>query len=242
MEHQYQLVVLQNPYLSIDKPSTSAMFAKMASLKIQGYVCEYGNRVMPVDEYDLFGTNLLLCEWRDGELTPLSGTKIIKSSQCRFFRRPFPPVELVRSGGDEVCLLEMEKMVADLHAKGDDISYDYAWTVLPELRRSERSAELKETLLGLWALYHADAELENFFVSGTLKVKTDKFFLSVGCSPVIDGSYYYLRGINDEKALMMRSRKFPEWVDNLAEKHRDLWDRRIVIGEELQPQEQLNAA
>lgn len=186
--------------------------------------------------------SVLICEWRNGELTPLSGTKVVKSSQCRYFRRPFPPVELVRSGGEEKCLKAMEKTVADLHSKGDDISYDYSWTVLPELRRSDRSAELKEAMLGVWAIYHKDSALKNFFVSGTLKVKTDKFFLSAGCTPVVGGSYYYLRGINDEKALMMRSEKFSAWVEDLTDKYRDLWNRRIVIGDELQPQEQLNAA
>ncbi len=227
---KFELVVLETPCQSWENKETQAMFTKMALMKIKGYQYEYGPRVLPVDDYDFIGANLLICENIGGELIPVSGTKIVKYSHCRYYNRKFPPVELVGSGGNNQCQAAMLNIVDEVSATQKDITYAYAWTTVPEFRKTMYSSLLRKMVIGFWILYQFNEKIKDFFVSGTLKIKTDKFFLDMGCVPVTDNSYYYLKGIYNEKALMMKNSTFSDAILKDIEELRPMWNNRIIVG------------
>lgn len=228
----YKIIEFNNP--GIDWcGSTQELFSKITKLKIDGYQHEYGQNVMPMSSHDYFSSHIIICEEKDNDLFPLAISKVTKYSLCQYFNQPFPPIELVRKGGNEKLAVEIESIIKDTIDKYGEITYDSSWTIRPDIRNTRANTIVIRMMLAEWINYHIDSALNDFLVSATLKVGTDKIFLTTGCEPISDDPYYQLIEVDNQKAMMLHCMQISDKMLYNASKYRSLWDNRIVIGEQV---------
>lgn len=232
-------VVFENPGLNWDEP-TQKFFSKIAKLKIDGYQFEYGKNVMPMSSYDFFGTHIVVCEEKKNELEPLAIAKISRYSVCEYFNHSFQPIELARKGGNESLAIEIENILNFAMENYGEITYDSSWTVRPDIRSDRVNAIILRIILSMWINYHLDYSINDFIVSATLKVGTDKMFFTTGCTPITENPYYKLIEVDNQKAMMFRCEQFSKTILTNANKYRELWDKRLLYGEEFKiPKKQI---
>lgn len=229
---KFRAVVFENPGLNWDE-DTQKFFSKITKLKIDGYQHEYGKNVMPMSSYDYFGTHIVVCEEEDNkELSPLAIAKVSRYSICKYFNHDFQPIELAKKGGNYALAREIENILKYAMEKYGEITYDSSWTVRPDIRNGRMNAVVLRIILSMWINYHLDYSIFDFIVSATLKVGTDKMFVTTGCKPVTANPYYKLIEVDNQSAMMFRCTEFSSTILNNAKKYRELWDKRVTYGTE----------
>lgn len=224
--HSYQLYLLHSPSALPQHGECQHLFGELLALRIRGYVREHGPGVMPVDAYDHFSTHLLLCQ--DGQ--PVACAKFIPFLDCQSQQRAFPPGELLERAGNQPAQQATEAFIRRLIARNLDLTYDCAFTLCPTIRQSQEAATIVRIMHGAWMCYHHSVGPRHFIVSATLRLKTERLFLRLGCQPVCKQAEYRLHSVNNEPALMMCFEQGSPLAQSWIAQYRPLWEQRRELG------------
>ena len=227
-----ELVVLDCPIRTWDSPLTRDLFHKMIHLKLDGYWAEYSKDVIVTDTGDFIGTHLLACIREGDSLTPVMGYKVVPLSRCEYYHVPFPALSALKNvNASEIDIARMQKTLSNCKTNGIDISYDSAWTVNETIRNDrELGKKIRELTTTLGVLYHQDYAVPEWITGGVLKFKTDLYFQWMGLTPLTGPiSFPALAG---GEARLMHLQNYSQESLEVANRHRDRWEKRIFIGEE----------
>lgn len=231
-----KIVVLHCPYTSWKDKRTKDIFTKMIELKFSGYQHKHFYGTLPVDETDYIADHPLICfEDDNGELTPISGSKVITHSTCNFFNVGFAMKTCLEKNQKSLHLEILNGILDNAKHSNKSVAYHGGYTILPEVRGEEKFLNtLRELFIATSILYFQHNHINELLGIGVPKYKTDDFFYKWGyyrCTRNYEElnpfPLYFLGGID---GVMMHLNKFSKDALLLAEKYHYLWENRLVIG------------
>lgn len=228
-----RIVELVCPYEIWDDPSMAQtvqnLFAGMVTLKKQGYSAQYPQGIIVNDVTDFIGTHLLACVEDDlGALKPIMGFKLAPLKMCKLYRQRFPALNMLAVSGATEYLGIVEEIIRNCEETNTDISYDSAWTMDPETHSDREKANyLREVFTSMVTLFHHQSDIPEWITLGSIRFKTDQHFGWMG-GTVLTGNIKVYSSFNDEGKLI-HVKSFSDEALRTAEKHRDLWEKRLIF-------------
>lgn len=229
---KYRVVIVDHPVTVMDDSICSSLIGKSLKMKYDGYHITYGDSVLPMDKADFFGTHITFCEEdKDGALTPIFAYKATPLDRCLKYNFEFPANVLMKSDGHPSCLDEIKKIIENA-GNPALVSYDSSWAQNLDYRFSDNKhikEELREIMTMVIVKHHEDFNIPHMITCGATKVKTDQFFLKIGLTRLNDHSTFIQKGLNNEESVIFYTNKFSPWAYEMAEKHKTLWDNKLMI-------------
>jgi hypothetical protein len=234
LSNNLRIVVIDNPYDSLDNPMVQDLFAKTMALKIQGYRSVYPYGMLPTDTYDFVATHQLVCQEKNGSYEVLMGYKSITLQRCQIHRLAFQPLAVLQASQATPHDQVMESILAK-HAKNPEkISAGCGWTIHPSARENEILRKTLKDLMTTMLVYHEQETGTLERVCGAIpRVKTDNYFENLGYQrlshngevlPPFSAPSHF-----GEQAVMLHCPRFTEAAFTTAEHYRDIWDARVVV-------------
>lgn len=224
LSEQYQLFLLDG--LNCNKnTSHGKIFMDMLAMRISGYHRFYGNKLMPIDLYDHFGTHLVLCKKGSaGENMLVSCVRSIDYSGCETNGVDFLPIARVTTYNPG--LVEEIKILIN---KNKGLSYDSGLTINPLIVSSTETYQILKYMIGAALNYHRYRKSKAFLVSAITKTKTDRLFLKVGFKPICSNANYKLKGMENDDFVMMRYTEDNIFSRGLIKEAKYLWENRLEM-------------
>jgi hypothetical protein len=222
----YKLAVIKSPFNQRETESR-LYFGMMLSLRMSGYSKIHGIKVVPIDVYDYFSTNILLYEELNGKKTPLASCRIISLDDCKMNNLDFPPLENLYKSKNIDAYNQVMEIIRQNRRNNLDTTYDCSLTISPEIMNTKKSKIVIKYIVGSTLQWHLHKNINIFIVSATLKVKTDKLFKKLGFCEISNNSIYNLESVNNELAVMMKYTGNPtpygtQWIKDSE----NIWRRR----------------
>jgi len=236
---QFKLLILESPFENWGNPLVESTFAKMVTLKKQGYGGSYANGVLPIDTTDFLSTHVLLCENnRDGHFIPVMGYKTITLEKCRQYNLNFPGLSLVQNAKMPVHTQVVQSIIERCEKEQRSLAYLGSWTVNPDYRhRQLLKNELKEAFKAFYRMVYREQNVAEVLIGGTLRFKTEKLFSELGHRPLaLDNqplSPIHVAHLVKEPVLVMHSADFNEASLEAEKKWRGVWEDRLTIESEI---------
>lgn len=236
-DNNFQLVILNCPYERWDHQAVRTLFAKMVSLKKEGYGSRYINDVLPVDTSDFIATHVLLCEkQRDGVLEPIMGYKSISIEKCRQYNLNFPGLSLVQSAKMPLHTQAIEKIIEQCDVNQKGLAYLGSWTVSQKFKSrsfKNRNLNLKEAFSTFYRLLYQEQNISEVVIGGTLRFRTEKLFYNLGHRPLslngIELPSIQVAHLAKEPVLVMHAEGFIEAFLDIEKKWLSVWNNRIYF-------------
>lgn len=228
---KYQVVVLDYPIYALNDPFCALMFGKSLKMKVDGYGATYSEKVLPLDKSDFFGTHLIFCEKNNEELIPIFSYKAAPYDRCLKHNFEFPALTALKNDAHPTCLADIQKIL-EMEKDPSKISFDSSWAQNLEYRFSPVPGikeELREIMMMVIVKHHQDFNLPHMITCGVSKVKTDLFFLRIGLKKLNDHAHYLQKSMDNEELVIFHSTSFSPEAYQMAIKHQELWDKRLVI-------------
>ncbi len=227
MEQSYKLYILHG--MSVDTNTLHGeTFMSMLSLRIAGYEKIYNDKAMPIDIYDFFSIQMLLCNGSK-KSEPLACVRFVSLKDCENRSVPFLPLARVSGDTSNPQLIECVKQFMQNNKK-QNIIYNSSLTITPSISSIRERQKIVKTIIGAALNYHESIGSRNFMASAPVKVRTDKLFQRVGFKTFCENPYYLLKTLNNEKTAILRhvdnTKTYKEW---LAET-KSLWEHRRELG------------
>lgn len=232
------VVLLDSYYELWETPLVSDVFARTLTLKLAGYRPRYAYGALPLDTCDFISAHLLVCKNSETGLIPLMGYKSITSERCREFKLHFPVVSAMTAA--ELPAEEIDHFREGLQhseAGGSEIHYCGSWTIHPSVHQDrDLFRHLYGLLTSIHVLYHLErARGQERYAFGVLRLRTDKFLHSLGFEAYPGGNGtpllpLPLASLAGEPVTLMRlTGEYPDRTRAIAERYRELWERRIEL-------------
>lgn len=221
-----QIVVLEDLKDFWDDQDVRSLYGDLMKIKFDGYGQVYGENVVSADRVDFFGTHLILC--RKGlRLTPLVGYKSVTLSKCEEFNCTLPAIPLIKNDGSQECYESLMQIIETAKAKGEELSFDYSWAQDPGLKALNSSELFRDLIMSMGVNHHLEKQITHMITCGAVKVKTDLFFEKMGLSKVSSSAEFSQKDLNGDRAYLFHTNQFSEYGLSVAERYKDLWDKRI---------------
>jgi hypothetical protein len=209
----YRVVVIDYPVFVLDDQRCATVLGKTLQMKNLGYRSTYGENVLPMDKTDFFSTHIILCEEKKDELIPILAYKAT----------PYD--------GHPSCVDKIHEILSSIKDPSN-ISFDSSWAQNLEYRFSGDSNlknELREITMMLIVKHHEEFNLAHMMTCGVVKVKTDQFFLKIGLDKLNENALFKQKSINNEDVVIFYNNSFSYEAVNMAKKHKNLWENKLMI-------------
>ncbi len=243
-----EIVILRCPYMNMNDPQTRDLFTKMMHLKYKGYGNRHNEGTLPLDATDYIADHPLVCV-RDEKLglIPITGSKVVNYTSCRFFNMDFALESAFKKGNNKTHLDEMYSIISKAQANKTRIVYHGGYTIDPEIVKTEQErAVARELFIAATTLYFQENEITELLGFGVPKYKTELFFYQWGYERCkVNGieleafPVYFLPGCD---GILMHLKHFSPTVLNLSDKYKFLWKNKKEIGFPLEKQIKTPAA
>ena len=230
-----KLVVLDSPYDAWEDPRTQYFFNKIVGLKLEGYKTKYAYGVLPLDTTDFVCIHHIFCKDTKSGLEPIMGYRSMPLSRCKLFRMTYPAMVLCQTSQAHDHEQAVKKILSDAESRKTEISHDSSWTIKPEFRKDRvLVADLKGMFEGTNCLYHRDYQIPEITGSGSVRLKTDEYFLNWGYQRLRDEKNQELGIFNqatllDEQIQLFHLKDFSARVLAEAERWISIWENRIIL-------------
>lgn len=226
----YKLVVVDYPISLMLDPVVSALMGKVFHIKYETYGQVHAPGVIPVDKADFFATHLILCQESTDGLTPIFAYRSVTWERCLAHRQEFPALSVVQQDGNDVLTQKMKQVMELYKETPGSISWDSAWAQDPNVRvgkSAEQKEQLREITMAIGCLHHEAMDIPHMVTLGTLKVKTDVFFHTMGLRPLVDQQKFAYSAQFGSEVEVYHGVGFSPQAKACAEKYRAIWDQRV---------------
>jgi hypothetical protein len=227
----YRVVVIDYPVFVLDDQRCATVLGKTLQMKNLGYRSTYGENVLPMDKTDFFSTHIILCEEKKDELIPILAYKATPYDRCLYNNFEFPGLTLMKNDGHPSCVDKIHEILSSIKDPSN-ISFDSSWAQNLEYRFSGDSNlknELREITMMLIVKHHEEFNLAHMMTCGVVKVKTDQFFLKIGLDKLNENALFKQKSINNEDVVIFYNNSFSYEAVNMAKKHKNLWENKLMI-------------
>jgi hypothetical protein len=232
---QLQIVVMDCAYNSFSNPLTQKLFGKYISLKLDGFLKEYGHGVLPLGSYDFIGTVVMVCEKKGEEMEPITCFKSSTLERARYFSLPLEINSLFHSSAEKQHQKFVESLIRRVEQENKSLGYVSSWTMSSTWGKGTplRKLALQITNSSLVNLY-IDSKIDEALSAGILKFKIDDVQRFLGFNqiqfegevlPPIEAWF-----VKNEKTALMHLESFSDAAKKQAKQYRDLWDSRLFLG------------
>lgn len=231
MLKNYRVVIIDYPIYLLDDPFCSQVLGKAMKMKADGYSVTYSDRVLPFDKADFFGTHILFCEEMENSLTPVFAYKSTPYDRCLKHYYDFPAFSLMKNNLNPSCLVSLNKIIESAGSP-ELVSFDSSWAQNLDYRFSqdkEIKENLREIMMMVIVKHHEDFQIPHMITCGAVKVKTDQFFHRIGLKELNEHARFKEKGMDDAEGVIFYNNSFSEEAIRMADKHKDLWDKKLVI-------------
>lgn len=228
----YRVVVIDYPVFGLDDPNCAVLLGRALKMKLDGYAATYSDRALPFDKADFFGTHIMFCEEKDGELFPVFAYKSTPLDRCLKYHYDFPATTIMNNGLlPSSCLTDLNKII---EKAGDPslVSFDSAWAQDLDYRfkdDKELKEHLREIMMMVIVKHHQDYNIPHMLTSGAVKVKTDLFFKRIGMNMLNEHARFKEKRLDDSEGIIFYTETFSFEALSMAKKYQDLWDNRLVM-------------
>jgi hypothetical protein len=229
----YKIIVLDDIYKEIDNQYTQEMLCKLFAAKKQGYSTNHDEGFLPLSREDFVCNHIMICKEINGDLKPVSISKIILSTTCEKYHMDHPMLVALKGGCSDEYYSYVEGMINDIHAEGGVTSYSGGFTIDRRyVKDREEINTLKEIYCAMHTLIHEDRGVHTLFAYAVIKFKMEAFFGNWGMHPIpMNGEPELV--ITKEHAnvgLYPITAKISElsfYSKSMAKKYKHLWDARL---------------
>lgn len=229
---KYRVVIIDHPVNVMDEKVCSSILSQSFKMKYDGYEVTYGNNILPMDKADFFGTHITFCEeHKDGSYTPIFAYKATPLDRCLNYKYEFPALSLMNSDGHPSCVQDVKDIIKSA-GHPSLVSYDSSWAQNLDYRFSDNKfikEELREIMTMVIVKHHEEFNIPHMITCGAVKVKTDQYFLKIGLKRLNENANFYQKSLNNEEAVIFYTKQFSPWAYQMAEKHKDLWNDKLLI-------------
>ncbi len=228
----YRLVVIDHPIGLLMDPDVSSLLGKVFHIKYTTYGQVHAPGVIPIDKADFFATHLILCQEEASGLKPIFAYRSVTWEKCLLHRQAFPALSVVQQDGNAVLTKKMEEVMDLYRERPQSISWDSAWAQEPNVRvgkTAEQKEQLREMTMAIGCLHHQAMDIPHMVTLGTLKVKTDVFFQTMGLRPLVENQKFAYSAQFGSEVEVYHGIGFSAQAQACAEKYRALWDQRIQL-------------
>jgi hypothetical protein len=231
-EKKLKVVIIDYPILAMADSICAVLMGKIFKMKFDGYAATYNDKIIPIDKTDFFGTHIALCEeTKDGVLEPIFAYRSVSLARCNEFALEFPALYMMKNDGHPSCVEDINKIIAN-EKDLSSISYDSSWAQDLTYRFSS-NPEIKETLREIMTtvivMHHKEFKIPHMITCGVVKVKTDRFFLSIGLKKLNENAHFIENGMTKEECVVFYTKEFSFEAKSLAKKYETLWNSKMVI-------------
>ncbi|MBL7664481.1 MAG: hypothetical protein JNM93_05065 [Bacteriovoracaceae bacterium] len=231
--NEFQIVVIKDPYSTIENDFTQSIFSKMLALKKAGYSRAYGKDSLPLGVEDFTSAHLLLCE-KDGH-KPVMGIRATDYLTCKKYKTNFPPLDILDPILDRDHYQVIKNIIAESEKKKINLGYSGGWTIAPEMHpKRELMAAIKEVTAAVMYFYYVTNGIKEVVGGAVTGYKVDKklhnplgfknITLNGADLPPID-----CRLINGNQVIWQHLTAFTPEAKELAERYRFFWNQRLEI-------------
>lgn len=229
-----RVVLLESVYEQWDSPLVRQVFVEMMNLKLKGYAVEYPHGVLALDSSDFIGSHHLVCREEGRNLVPLMGYKSVTARRCEVHRLLFPALSLMRAARAPAHETLIEQRLKECHESNLDISYDSAWTILPQARKDKAlTDELRGIMKAIHVLYHEEYRVPRIIAGGVLRFKVDQLYHYWGYQPfALDGSILppiQNPSLFGESVQFFELNRFSRKAHDDAQEYASIWKERVVL-------------
>ena len=176
-----RIVVIDNPLASFDNALVRDIFTKTIHMKLRGFRQFWSEWYVPACKTDFVGTNMVLCEEKHGELTPISAYRSITKERCDKYNITFPGLTLCNNTGSTAHIQALSNFVKEHESQ--PLAYGSSFTIFPFLEKRDHVDAVK-ALVPLFAYYHLHFKVNKSIALGAVKTKTDKMYHKMGLFPI----------------------------------------------------------
>ncbi len=228
---KFKVVIIDYPILALADSFCSQLLGKIFKMKYDGYGYTYNEKIIPMDKTDFFGTHIIFCEETENGLDPVFAYRSVSLSRCLEYSVEFPALYMMRNDGHPSCVDDLNKLIGSIK-DASTISYDSSWAQDLNYRFSE-NPEMKETLREIMTMvivmHHKEFKIPHMVTCGVVKVKTDRFFLSIGLNKLNENAHFIENGMTKEECVIFYTQDFSFEAKRLAKKHEELWNNKLVV-------------
>ncbi|MDD4976220.1 MAG: hypothetical protein PHY93_17820 [Bacteriovorax sp.] len=231
-----EIAVLYCPYANIENKTTRDVFSKLLRLKNRGYGNRHELGALPLDANDFVADHPLICIRDDeGNLEPVSGSKVITYDLCKYFNLEFAMESCFKKGNKEKHLQALSQILNDTQSNNRTLAYHGGYTIDPKVRSDLILTEqIRELFIGSTALYFKEHAVTDLLGLGVPKFKTENFFYDWGYERCQENGEnleeFPLIFLPNTNGVMMHLKEYSHLTMSLAEKYKELWNNRTKIG------------
>jgi hypothetical protein len=227
----FRVVIIDCPVFAFDDPFCTGLLGKALKMKLDGYSTTYGDRVLPFDKADFFGTHIMLCEIKGDEYVPVFAYKATPMDRCLKYHYDFPAFGIFENELHPSCLLRLNEIIK-FAIDPSLVSFDSAWAQNLDYRFShdiELKENLREIMMMVIVKHHQDFNIPHMITAGAVKVKTDLFFLRMGLNMLNEHARFFEKKMENAEGVIFYNNTFSNEALDMAKKYQNLWDKRLTI-------------
>lgn len=231
-----EIVILYCPYQNIENKETMDMFSKLVRLKNRGYENRHESGSIPLDTNDFIADHPLLCRRElNGELTPISGSKVISYEACKYFNLEFAMEATLKKGNHLQHMDVFTNLVHNALLNNKKLAYHGGYTMDPAVRiNAESKNEVRELFASLTYFFLRQMLITDLLAIRVTKFNTEKYFNEWGYQRCKNGNFeldeFSLPFLTNTYGAMIHLSEYAPSLIALAEKYYDLWNERTEIG------------
>lgn len=235
---QLQIVVVDCAYDSINASDTREWLGKIAQFKINAYLDDWSDGVLPLDAGDFVGIHLLLCQQTESDLEIIAGLKLMTHDRCRRFGLVFSAFHALEGvPGTEPHREAILQLIQEADRQQTSVGYLSSWAVRPDAKRSRELARFcRDVTTAMIVQGCREFNVPHSIAFGVQRLKVERYHESLGFKPLTSGGQplpvFTSRSYMNEAltTALADSTAFSAEAEAITEEYRDLWNARLDVG------------